>query len=50
VMVASRPKVSFWPDGSINPRNYGWLFLECCINYWLHFVYSNKHIFIYTYQ
>jgi hypothetical protein len=24
VMVASRPKVSFWPDGSTNPRNYGY--------------------------
>jgi hypothetical protein len=27
VMVASRPKVSFWPDSSTSPRNYGWLFV-----------------------
>jgi hypothetical protein len=27
VIVASRPKVSFWPDGSTSPRNYGWLFV-----------------------
>jgi hypothetical protein len=27
VMVASRPKVSLWPDGSISPGNYGWLFV-----------------------
>jgi hypothetical protein len=25
VIVASRPKVSFWPDGSISPGNYGWI-------------------------
>jgi hypothetical protein len=25
VMVASRPKLSFWPDGSTSPGNYGWL-------------------------
>jgi hypothetical protein len=24
VVVASRPKVSFWPDGSTSPGNYGW--------------------------
>jgi hypothetical protein len=24
VMVASRPKVSFWPDGSTSPGNYRW--------------------------
>jgi hypothetical protein len=27
VMVASRPKVSFWADDSTSPRNYGWLFV-----------------------
>jgi hypothetical protein len=27
VMTASRPKVSFWPDGSTSPRNYRWLFV-----------------------
>jgi hypothetical protein len=27
VMVASRSKVSFCPDGSTIPRNYGWLFV-----------------------
>jgi hypothetical protein len=27
VMVASRPKVSFWPDGSTSLVNYGWLFV-----------------------
>jgi hypothetical protein len=27
VMVASRPKVSFWPDGSTSHGNYGWLFV-----------------------
>jgi hypothetical protein len=27
VMVASRPKVSFWPDSSNNPGNYGWIFV-----------------------
>jgi hypothetical protein len=26
-MVDSRPKVSFCPDGSTNPRNYRWLFV-----------------------
>jgi hypothetical protein len=25
--VASRPKVTFWPDGNTNPGNYGWLFV-----------------------
>jgi hypothetical protein len=25
VMVSSRPKVSFWPDGTNSPGNYGWL-------------------------
>jgi hypothetical protein len=25
VMVTSRPKVSFWPDGRTSPGNYGWL-------------------------
>jgi hypothetical protein len=25
VMVASRSKVSFWPNGSTSPGNYGWL-------------------------
>jgi hypothetical protein len=25
VMVASRPKVRFWPNGSTSPGNYGWL-------------------------
>jgi hypothetical protein len=24
VMVASRPKVSFWPDGNTSPGNYGY--------------------------
>jgi hypothetical protein len=24
VMVASRPKVSFWPGGSTSPGNYGY--------------------------
>jgi hypothetical protein len=23
-MVANRRKVSFWPDGSTSPGNYGW--------------------------
>jgi hypothetical protein len=23
-----RPKVSFWPDGSTSPGNYGWLFVK----------------------
>jgi hypothetical protein len=27
VMVASRPEVSFWPDGSTSPGNYWWLFV-----------------------
>jgi hypothetical protein len=26
-MEASRPKVGFWPDGCMNPRNYGWVFV-----------------------
>jgi hypothetical protein len=26
VMVASRPKISFWSDGSTSPWNYGWFF------------------------
>jgi hypothetical protein len=26
-MVTSRPKVSFWQDGSTRPGNYGWLFV-----------------------
>jgi hypothetical protein len=25
VMVASRPNVNFWPDGSTSPGNYGWI-------------------------
>jgi hypothetical protein len=25
-VVASRPKVSFWPDGSTSPEYYGYLF------------------------
>jgi hypothetical protein len=28
VMVASRPKIIFWPDGSTSPGNYGWLFVR----------------------
>jgi hypothetical protein len=28
VMVVSRLKVSFWPDGSTSPGNYGWLFVQ----------------------
>jgi hypothetical protein len=27
VMMASRPKVSFWPDGNTSPGNYRWLFV-----------------------
>jgi hypothetical protein len=27
VMVASKPKVTFLPHGSTNPRNYEWLFV-----------------------
>jgi hypothetical protein len=27
VMVASRPKVSFWPDGNTSPWNYEWIFV-----------------------
>jgi hypothetical protein len=40
VIVARRPKVSFWPDGSTSPGNYGWLFviLTCyrllSVKYW----------------
>jgi hypothetical protein len=26
VMMASRSKVSFWPEGSTSPGNYGWIF------------------------
>jgi hypothetical protein len=26
-MVTSRSKVTFWPDGSTRPLNYGWLFV-----------------------
>jgi hypothetical protein len=26
VKVVNRPKVSFWPEGSTSPTNYGWLF------------------------
>jgi hypothetical protein len=28
VLVASRPKVSFWADCSTSPGNYGWLFVD----------------------
>jgi hypothetical protein len=31
VMVASRPKISFWPDDSTSPWNYGWLFVTITI-------------------
>jgi hypothetical protein len=31
VMMASRPKVNIWPDGSISPGNYGRLFVLCSI-------------------
>jgi hypothetical protein len=27
VMVASVPKLSFWPDGSTSSGNYGWHFV-----------------------
>jgi hypothetical protein len=27
IMMASRPKVSILPDDSVNPRNYGTLFV-----------------------
>jgi hypothetical protein len=27
-IVASRPKVNFWPDGSMNPGNYGYKFVQ----------------------
>jgi hypothetical protein len=35
-LVAIRPKVSFWPDGSISPGNYGsyecvFLFVCMCV-------------------
>jgi hypothetical protein len=33
MMVASQPKVSFWPDGSSNPWNYGWLFVSHSLLY-----------------
>jgi hypothetical protein len=36
-MVASRPKVSFRPDGSTNPGNYGWLFIELQQKRWMLF-------------
>jgi hypothetical protein len=26
-VVASRPKISFWPDCSTSPEYYGWLFV-----------------------
>jgi hypothetical protein len=29
VVVTSMPKVSFWPDGSTSPGNYGRLFVNC---------------------
>jgi hypothetical protein len=32
VMVASGPKVSFWPDDSTSLGNYGWLFVTT--SYW----------------
>jgi hypothetical protein len=27
VLVASKPRVSFWPDGSTCPGKYGWLYV-----------------------
>jgi hypothetical protein len=42
VMVASKPKVSFWPDGSTSPRNDEWLFAYTS-KYWVY--YSNRHHF-----
>jgi hypothetical protein len=36
VMVVNRPKVSFWPDDSTGPGNYGWLFIHMqCRKDWL---------------
>jgi hypothetical protein len=35
VMAASRPKVSFWPDGITSPGNYGCLYIYE-IWYWAH--------------
>jgi hypothetical protein len=32
-MVANNPKVSFWPDGSTSPGNYGWLFVCPLLNH-----------------
>jgi hypothetical protein len=31
MMVASRPNVNFWSDGSTSPWNYGWLFVKYVI-------------------
>jgi hypothetical protein len=31
-MEASRPKHSYWPDGSTIPGNYGWLFVLLKLN------------------
>jgi hypothetical protein len=28
VIVTNMPKVSFWPDGSTSPWNYGWFFIS----------------------
>jgi hypothetical protein len=34
VMLTSRPKVRFWPDGSTSPWNYEWLFAYSETGYW----------------
>jgi hypothetical protein len=39
VMVASRLKVSFWPEGNTSPRNYGWLFVT-----WIAMHYSRSDV------
>jgi hypothetical protein len=28
MMVVSRPKVGFWPDGNTSPGSYGWFFVS----------------------
>jgi hypothetical protein len=42
VMVAGRPKVSFWPDGSTSPGNYGSLIFSNTfqLNFCMHFSFS----------
>jgi hypothetical protein len=42
VMVASRTKVRFWPDGSTSPENYGYQLVQCTSFWALILIYATE--------